>query len=108
MLLDIEGLRKFWVPKINYVLIALLGKSKKETGNILHLIPCVRKTGSRIEVFKAVERLIMEKNNLGKSHGPGISNKKGIISSPWSLNKLLYEELIGIFQESPHLFPPTI
>ena len=108
LLLDIEGLRKFWDPKRNYILIALLGKIKGETGNRSYLITCVWKTGSGIEVFKVVERLIMEKHDLVKFHGPGISNKRGTISSSWSFNESLHEVLIDIFQASSHLFPPTI
>ena len=108
LLLDIEGLRKFWDPKRNYILIALLGKIKGETGDRSHLIPCVRKTESGIEVFRVVERLIMEKHNLGQFHGPGISNKRGTISSSWSFNGSLHEVLIDIFQALSQLFPPTI
>ena len=51
---------------------------------------------------------MMEKNNLGQSYGPGISNKKEAAINPWSLNELLRESLINIFQAPPHLFPPTI
>ena len=108
LLLDLEGLRKFWDPNRNYIVIALLGRIKGETGDRSHLIPCVNVTGSGIEVFKVVERLIMEKDKWGQVHGPGISNGRGTISSPWSLNELLHEVLLNIFNKSSHLFPPTI
>ena len=65
-------------------------------------------TGSRIEVFRVVERLIMEKYDWGQVRGPGILNRRGTISSPWSLNELLHEVLLEIFRKSSHLFPLTI
>ena len=72
------------------------------------MISCVNITGSRIEVFRVVERLIMEKYDWGQVRGPGILNRRGTISSPWSLNELLHEVLLEIFRKSSHLFPLTI
>ena len=77
LIFDFKGLRKFWEPNRYYTVIALLQRIKGEIGEIYHLMPCVDKTGSVIEVFRVVERMIMEKNNLKQLHGPVISNKRG-------------------------------
>ena len=58
-------------------MIALLGRIKGETGDRSHLIPCVNITGSKIEVCKVVEGLLMEKDDWGQVHGPGMSNRRG-------------------------------
>ena len=71
LLLNLEGLRKLWDPNRNYMVIALLGRIKGETGDNSHLIPCVKKTGSRIDVLKV----------FGKAD----NGKERLETSPWTL-----------------------
>ena len=60
-LLDLEGLNKHWVdgPKVkNHIYVCLRGKIKGEHGVRHHILPCVNKTKSGIDVRGTVERLI--------------------------------------------------
>jgi hypothetical protein len=51
LLIDLSGLNRKWsVGGEDYVVIALLGKIKGESGDQAHLLPCVPKTSSGIKV----------------------------------------------------------
>jgi hypothetical protein len=59
LLLDLQGLQQKWgAGGNNYVVIALLGKIKGETGDWAHLLPSVHVTSSGINVHEYLERLL--------------------------------------------------
>ena len=71
----------------DYVVIALLGRVKGESHDLSHLVPCSTSTLSQIDVKRNLDRLITEKQNLGLSQGPAISDNRGNILSTSILNE---------------------
>jgi len=107
-LLDIRGLLKYWREENDYVIIALLGKIKGEHHDIAHLIPAVTKTKSGIPIKKVLQRLLKEKQKLGFSNGPAISNIQGKVLNSAIINDMMEGLLTEIFETDKHLFPITI
>jgi len=105
LLLDLHGLHKHWRSTDDYVVIALLGKVKGESQDRAHLIPCVIKTKSNIEIRTILKRLIEVKRDLGFSQGPAISDIHGNLLSTTILNERLQDLLSNIFDEQSSLFP---
>ena len=105
-LLDLDGLIRYWSSeRKDYIIIALLGKIKGESNDAAHLIPCVSITSSGINVREVIERLIMEKKNLGLKDGPAISNTMGKLIEPSEIDEMLIKVLVDCYQEERVLFP---
>ena len=108
-LCDLSGLhRKFASGGTRYVVVALLGKIKGESGDRAHLFPCVLVTSSGIEVKASIERLMNLKASQGFVTGPAISDMRGRILSHRSLNDSLLEILDDLFDSHRELFPASI
>jgi hypothetical protein len=108
-LLDLAGLnRKFNSGGDKYIVIALLGKIKGESGDRAHLLPCVPFTSSGIDVKKSVSRLMDLKRTQGYEDGPAISDERGRVLSHRALNDSLLEVLEDLFDSDRDLFPASI
>jgi hypothetical protein len=108
-LLDLSGLnRKFKAGGDKYVVIALLGQIKGESGDRAHLLPCVPVTSSGIEVKASLERLIEYKHSQGFVNGPAISDTAGRVLTHRSMNDLLLDILEELFDSHKELFPASI
>ena len=108
-LIDLDGLNRHWrETQEDYVIIALLGKVKGEHHDLAHLIPSSINTKSGIQVKKIIKRLLEEKRRRGFTMGPGISNVKGEVWNSSTVNDMLHEILIEIFETSQNLFPGNI
>jgi hypothetical protein len=109
LLVDLSGLNRKWsVGGDEYVVIALLGKIKGESGDRAHLLPCVPKTSSGIKVRQKLKRLLDFKKSIGQVTGPAISDIKGKIYSSRSLNDAFLEILEDLFDTHRELFPASI
>jgi hypothetical protein len=109
LLLDLGGLNRKWgVGREKYVVIALLGKIKGETGDRAHLLPCVVKTSSGIKVRMVLKRLLDFKRSVGQVNGPAISDLKGKILDSRALNDAFLEILEDLFESARDLFPASI
>ena len=108
LLLDLKGLISHWRETGDYVVIALLGRVKGESHDLPHLIPSAISTCSGIDVKKTLGRLIVDKQNLGFSQGPAISDCQGNILSMSILNECLHQLLFDIFEERNDLLPANI
>jgi hypothetical protein len=65
-LLDLDGLNhKFTIGGDKYIMVALLGKIKGESGDRVHLQPCEHVTSSKIDVWASLMRLIKFKRTQG-------------------------------------------
>ena len=107
-LLDLEGLNKHWRSSNDYIVIALLGRVKGEHHDLAHLIPCVTKTRSGIQMKQIIQDLINIKSINGFRNGPAISDIRGRIFNSSFINDLLVEFLTSIFDENRDLFPGNI
>ena len=109
ILLDLQGLRKHWKgDEENYFIISLFGKLKGEDGARQHLIPCINFTKSGINVKYTLSRLISLKEKAGLKSGPAISDTKGFLLDSRTLDGMLHDILLELFQENKDLFPPII
>ena len=109
LLLDLSGLSRKWgVGGEQYVVIALLGKIKGETGDRSHLLPCVSKTSSGIKVRDSIKHLLDFKKSIGQVRGPAISDLKGRIYDSRTLNDAFLEILEDLFDTARDLFPASI
>jgi hypothetical protein len=108
-LLDLAGLnRKFTAGGDKYIVIALLGQIKGESGDRAHLIPCVPMTSSGIDVRASVTRLIEFKRSRGHTNGPAISDLSGNVLSHRAMNDAMMEVLEELFDSHRELFPASI
>jgi hypothetical protein len=108
-LLDLGGLnRKLTVGGDQYVVVALLGQIKGESGDRAHLLPCVPITSSGIEVKTSLLRLIEFKRTRGCVVGPAISDLAGNVLSHRALNDSLLEILEELFDNHREMFPPSV
>jgi hypothetical protein len=109
LLLDLSGLnRKMNAGVEEYVVIALLGKIKGESGDRAHLLPSIPVTSSGIQVREKLKRLLAFKRSIGQVIGPAISDIKGKIYSSRSLNDAFLEILEDLFDTNRELFPASI
>jgi hypothetical protein len=109
LLLDLSGLNRKWgVGGDKYVVIALLGKIKGETGDRSHLLPCVVKTSSGIKVGEALKRLLDFKRSIGQVRGPAILDVNGKIYDSRTLNDAFLEILEDLFDTARELFSASI
>jgi hypothetical protein len=108
-LLDLAGLNQtFLAGGDKYIVIALLGKIKGESGDRAHLLPCVLITSSGIEVKTLVLWLIDLKRTQGFIDGPAISDMYGKVLSHRALNDSLLEILEELFDTHRELFPTSV
>jgi hypothetical protein len=109
LLLDLEGLHRHWSDSEGgHVTIALQGQVKGETGDRDHLLPCVAKTASGIDVKGSLERLMALKARRGFVDGPAISDLQGQVYSTRDMSDSLFEILDDLFDSHRHLFPVDI
>jgi hypothetical protein len=109
LLLDLSGLNRKWnVGGETYVVIALRGKIKGESGDRAHLLPCVPKTSSGIKVREKLKRPLDFKKSIGQVNGPAISDVKGKICSSRSLKDAFLEILEDLFDTHRELFPASV
>jgi hypothetical protein len=107
--LDLGGLEKFKDQgSEQHILIPLLGKIKGEHSERCHLMPCVRKTSSGINVAFWLDTLRKHKQNLGFTDGPAISDMRGRVLSCASIDDSLQEILDEIWETDPSLYPSQI
>jgi hypothetical protein len=108
-LMDLSVLhRKFATGGTRYIVMALLGKIKGESGDRAHLIPCVPITLSGIEILAPLECFMTSKAAQGFTTRPAISDLRGRILSHRSLNDSLLEILEELFETHGELFPVSI
>jgi hypothetical protein len=101
LLLDLQGLQQKWgAGGNNYVVIALLGKIKGETGDWAHLLPSVHVTSSGINVHESLERLLDFKKSIGQISGPAVSDTRGKIFTTQTLNNAFLEILEDLFDNA--------
>ena len=109
LLLDLEGLNRHWSDREErHVIIALQGQVKGETGDRDHLLPCVIRTLSGIDVRSSLERLIALKSKKGFVDGPAISDVHGEVYSTRDMSDSLAEILEDLFDSQQELFPPDV
>ena len=109
LLLDLAGLHRHWsASEDRHVIIALQGQVKGETGDRDHLLPCVGKTASGIDVRKSLDRLMTLKSRKGFVDGPAISDLQGQVYSTRDMSDSLFEILEDLFDSHRHLFPADI
>jgi hypothetical protein len=109
LLLDLQGIRKFWdQPNPHHFIIALRGKVKGEQSERCHLLPCCIETSSGIKIKTWVEMLIKMKEENGQFEGPAISDTTGKIWTSNELDSRLVLLLEDIFEAKPNLFPSHI
>ena len=109
LLLDLEGLLHHWSDQEErHVIITLQGQVKGETGDRDHLLPCVARTLSGIQVRSSLERLIALKSRRGFVDGPAISDLHGQVYSTRDMSDSLAEILDDLFDSQRHLFPADV
>jgi hypothetical protein len=109
LLLDLEGLHRHWSDsEERHVVITLQGQVKGETGDGDHLLPCVVKTASGIDVRRSLERLMVMKSKKGLVDGPAISDLEGRVYCTRDMSDSLLEILEDLFDTHRHLFPIDI
>jgi hypothetical protein len=91
-----------------YIVIALLGKIKGESGDRAHLLPCVPIASSGIEVKALVSQLMDLKRTQGFIDGPAISDMYGKVLFHRALNDSLLEILEELFDTHCELFPASV
>ena len=108
--MDLEGLNKHWreIEDKDHVYICLRGQVKGEHGVQCHLLPCINKTNSGINVRGSLSRLMKLKEAQGFTEGPAVSNIKGNILTTNSVNDCLIESLEALLQTREDLFPTYI
>ena len=113
-LLDIEGMKHFWNEKRvdkkfgEFIYICLRGQVKGEHEIRCHILPCVVKTNSGINVRDSLFRLMNTKLAQGLIDGPAISDINGTLFSTHVMNDCLHEALEEIYKTKRFLFPKTI
>jgi hypothetical protein len=107
-LLNLSGLtQKLNAGANKYIVIALLGQIKGESGDRAHLIPCVPVTSSGIDVRALIRNLMSLKRAQGLVDGPAISDITGQVLSHQALNDSLIEVLEELFDTHRELFPAS-
>jgi hypothetical protein len=109
LLLDLEGLHRFWNSGDgSYLVVTLQGTVKGESNDRDHLLPCVKMTNSGIDVHASLSRLMTHKTSMDVIDGPAISDEKGRSYSTKDMTGSLLEILEDLFDSDRHLFPPDI
>jgi hypothetical protein len=90
------------------VVVALQGQVKGETGDRDHLLLCVVKTLSGINVRASLNCLMLLKLAKGFVDGPAISDLNGKVFATRDMSDSLAEILDDLFESHRHLFPVNI
>ena len=108
-LLDLGTLRKLRERATKeYFWLSLLGRLKGEKVEKELNIPCSNITSSGINIRRTVYQLIEEKEMLGSTNGPAISDTKGTMLTTTEIDQMLQYILEKLYQEDAALFPPDI
>jgi hypothetical protein len=108
-LLELSGLnRKFNSGDEKYVVFALLGQIKGESGDRAHLIPCVPMASLGIHVRASLARSIEFKWLHGHRNGPAISDLAGNELCHRAMKDSMLEFLEELFDTHRELFPASI
>ena len=108
-LLDLKSLRDNWNNHSNkYVVIGLLGRYKGENHDYTHLVPCVNKTSSGLNIRNILHRAIQLKDKLGYQDGPLVSDQKGLLWSSRNIDEMMTDVLKEIYQKDKTLFDVRI
>ena len=87
------------------MIIALLGKIKRESNDTAHIILCVSVISPDINVKRLLRRLINVNTKLGLRDGPTISGDTGKLLEPSDLDEMVIELLMEYHSENRELFP---
>ena len=108
-LLDLKSLRDNWNNHSNkYVVIGLLGRYKGENHDYTHLVSCVNKTSSGLNIRNILHRAIQLKDKLGYQDGPLVSDQKGLLWSSRNIDEMMTDVLKEIYQKDKTLFDVRI
>ena len=109
LLLDLEGLHRHWSAVADrHVIVALQGQVKGETGDRDHLLPCVVKTLSGIDVRASLNRLMLLKLAKGFMDGPAVSVLNVKAFATRDMSDSLSEIVDDLFDSHRQLFPVNI
>jgi len=108
LFLDLRGLNKYWNESPDLVKFVLLGKVKGELREREHHLPCVNVTSSGLNIRNRINCFLEEKRRLGFTSGPAISDHSGNLFPLRSLNEMLWEALMKIYQDDKSSFPRKI
>lgn len=109
LILDLEGLHRHWNSGDGtYVIVTLQGTVKGESNDRDHLLPCVLKTSSGVDVQRSLKRLMDFKAARGMSDGPAIADLGGRAYSTRDMSDSLIEILEDLFDSERALFPADI
>ena len=89
----------------SYMTIGLMGQVKGESHDRCHLVPCVPRTGSGIEVRGILLRHLKIKRTQGLTSGTAISNEHGKLLFSREIDKMLIEILEDLYEDNPNEFP---
>ena len=104
LLCDLEALIEHYNEGSTHVIIPLLGKVKGEHHSRQHLMPCVAKTDSGIEVKVWIKRLLTVHRITGRRTGPAFINEAGIQSTTFEMNDIFHELMLELFDSHRELF----
>jgi hypothetical protein len=104
LLCDLEALIEHYDENRSYQIIPLLGQVKGEHHSRQHLLPCVPKTDSGIEVKVWIKRLLTVHRVTGRRTGPVFINEEGVQSSTAEMNDLFQELMLELFDTRRELF----
>ena len=109
LLLDLKSTRENWSStQKDYFVIGLLGGYKGENHDYTHLVPCINKTASGLNMRNIFLRAIQAKESLGLNNGPLISDSRGILWTSQTIDKMMFEVLKDIFVSDRSLFDVRI
>ena len=86
------------------LIIPLLGKVKGETHRREHILPCVEKTSSGINVRNWMNLLLEVRALTDQKNGPAITKSDGVLFTTSELNEIFHELLWEVFQTNRNLF----
>ena len=112
-LLDLEGSLAHYEtgrlhPKHPHVVLALRGRFKTETGEIVHHKPVVLETASGLKVGLWFERVLGWHTKRGQRRGPAFRSARGKRASPSDYAQSIMDVLARIQRDHPYLIPETV
>ena len=96
--------------KQGHVVVPLMGRFKNETGERNLLLVFANKTNGGIEVRKWVDRFtaLLEMEGKGKTTGPAVCDKDGIVLQRSVVNEELHAVLSGVQMTTEDIIPSDI
>ena len=105
LMVDVAGITEFGDQSADHVIIPLLGQVKGEDHTRQHLIHCVNRTDSGIDVRRWVTRLKAIHHVLKREKGPAFINPAtGSQTSTSEMNDLFIDLLSEIYDDNRDLF----